>query len=219
MKSTLFLSDTHLGNRKSQTNKLLKFLKENTRHQRLVLVGDTFDDHYELPFCTGWMQIMYNFLSFDDILIVPGNHDKWLKKFINYQFPFVTNVNITVAQESILLIGHKKFLITHGDAYDWSMVFAISSRTLRGLSTDWQFLHKYFTGHKSLFVRRCVKRAKDLGCDGVICGHSHQPSIQKVDGIIYLNTGDWFTSCTAIIEQDGTFQLVDHNGNVLASIA
>ncbi len=51
--------------------------------------------------------------------------------------------------------------------------------------------------------------AKLQGFDGVICGHIHQAAIKKIDGVAYLNTGDWVESCTAIVEdQAGNFELV-----------
>lgn len=206
--TTLFLSDTHLGNKHSKIENLLRLLERNNT-RNLVLVGDTFDDHYELPFTKGTVKVMEHFLAFEKVLVVPGNHDKWIKKFIDYTMPFNLDEKITVALETIMMIGQKKFLITHGDLYDWSMMFAISSRTLRKLSTDWQWIHKHFTGHRSSFVKRVVKRAKELNCEGVICGHSHQPLIKRIEGVLYINCGDWFVNCTGVLEKDGEFKLVN----------
>jgi hypothetical protein len=43
----------------------------------------------------------------------------------------------------------------------------------------------------------------------VICGHIHHAVIEDLDGIRYINTGDWVESCTAIAEhEDGTFELI-----------
>ncbi len=47
------------------------------------------------------------------------------------------------------------------------------------------------------------------GLDGVICGHIHTPVIKRIDGLTYINCGDWVDSCTAIVEHyDGRMQLV-----------
>ena len=46
--------------------------------------------------------------------------------------------------------------------------------------------------------------------DGVVCGHIHAAAIKQVDGITYINCGDWVDSCTAILEhQDGRMELVE----------
>jgi hypothetical protein len=56
-------------------------------------------------------------------------------------------------------------------------------------------------------VAHCVK---SRGVDGVICGHIHAAAIKELDGIRYLNCGDWVDSCTAIVEhQDGRMELIE----------
>jgi hypothetical protein len=34
----------------------------------------------------------------------------------------------------------------------------------------------------------------------VICGHIHWATIREIDGLQYVNCGDWVDSCTAIVE-------------------
>jgi UDP-2,3-diacylglucosamine pyrophosphatase LpxH len=59
------------------------------------------------------------------------------------------------------------------------------------------------------FQRVVVEEAKRNNADGVICGHIHHAVIEDMDGIRYINTGDWVESCTAIAEHDdGTFELI-----------
>ena len=59
------------------------------------------------------------------------------------------------------------------------------------------------------FENSVVRNIKKRGLDGVICGHIHTPVIKRIDGMTYINCGDWVDSCTAIIEQyDGRMQLV-----------
>jgi UDP-2,3-diacylglucosamine pyrophosphatase LpxH len=51
--------------------------------------------------------------------------------------------------------------------------------------------------------------AKRKGYDGVICGHIHNAEIKDVDGVIYMNDGDWVESCTALVEHhDGKWEIV-----------
>jgi len=44
----------------------------------------------------------------------------------------------------------------------------------------------------------------------VICGHIHHAEMRLVNGVMYMNDGDWVESCTALVEHaDGRFELLD----------
>ena len=50
---------------------------------------------------------------------------------------------------------------------------------------------------------------KHTGYDGVICGHIHKADIKTVEGVEYLNTGDWVESCTALVETfEGEWKII-----------
>jgi UDP-2,3-diacylglucosamine pyrophosphatase LpxH len=52
--------------------------------------------------------------------------------------------------------------------------------------------------------------ARERGLDGIICGHIHWATIREIDGLTYINCGDWVDSCTAIVEHlDGRLELVE----------
>jgi len=54
-----------------------------------------------------------------------------------------------------------------------------------------------------------VATLEDEGLDGVICGHIHHAEIKDMDGFLYLNTGDFVETCSAIVEhQDGRLELI-----------
>jgi UDP-2,3-diacylglucosamine pyrophosphatase LpxH len=54
-----------------------------------------------------------------------------------------------------------------------------------------------------------VDEARRNKVDGVICGHIHHAVIEELDGIRYVNTGDWVESCTAVAEHhDGRLELI-----------
>src|SRR5262249_34880696 len=56
-----------------------------------------------------------------------------------------------------------------------------------------------------------ARHGKALAVDGAICGPIHTPIIKQLDGVLYLNCGDWVDSCSAIVEHiDGTMELVRH---------
>ena len=51
--------------------------------------------------------------------------------------------------------------------------------------------------------------AKRKKFDGIICGHIHHAENLNLDGVNYLNCGDWVESCTALAEKyDGTFEII-----------
>ena len=52
------------------------------------------------------------------------------------------------------------------------------------------------------FEKTITAYAKRKNYDGVICGHIHNAEIKNVNGIIYMNDGDWVESCTALVEHD-----------------
>jgi UDP-2,3-diacylglucosamine pyrophosphatase LpxH len=76
----------------------------------------------------------------------------------------------------------------------------------------------------SRFLKRKVKKAVDFmfqfeknlaahckkkGYDGVICGHIHHAEIKEIDGVTYMNDGDWVESMTALVEHhDGSWEIV-----------
>jgi UDP-2,3-diacylglucosamine pyrophosphatase LpxH len=52
--------------------------------------------------------------------------------------------------------------------------------------------------------------AKRRGFDGVVCGHIHHAEMRMVNGVRYMNDGDWVESCTALVEHmDGRMELLD----------
>jgi UDP-2,3-diacylglucosamine pyrophosphatase LpxH len=55
-----------------------------------------------------------------------------------------------------------------------------------------------------------ANEARRRGFDGVVCGHIHHAEMRDVNGVLYINDGDWVESCTALVEHhDGRLELVD----------
>jgi UDP-2,3-diacylglucosamine pyrophosphatase LpxH len=54
----------------------------------------------------------------------------------------------------------------------------------------------------------CKKR----GYDGVICGHIHFAEIKEINGVTYMNDGDWVESLTALVEHhDGRWEIITYS--------
>jgi UDP-2,3-diacylglucosamine pyrophosphatase LpxH len=59
------------------------------------------------------------------------------------------------------------------------------------------------------FENNLAGYCKKRGFDGVICGHIHHAEIKEIDGVTYMNDGDWVESMSALVEHhDGTWEIV-----------
>ncbi|TVR42528.1 MAG: hypothetical protein EA402_11490, partial [Planctomycetota bacterium] len=60
------------------------------------------------------------------------------------------------------------------------------------------------------FRGAAVDAARKGGFATVITGHIHQPETTLIEGITYLNSGDWVEHCTALEFDDGEWSLHWH---------
>jgi UDP-2,3-diacylglucosamine pyrophosphatase LpxH len=59
------------------------------------------------------------------------------------------------------------------------------------------------------FEKNLAAYCKKREYDGVICGHIHHAEIKDIDGVTYMNDGDWVESCTALVEHhNGRWEIV-----------
>ena len=167
------------------------------------------------------------------VVYVIGNHDEFLRPYLQYQLGFGL-IEITNQSEHIGADG-KHYLVVHGDLFDgitrlapWlSMLGDKAYDFILGLNSKYNWLrHRLGFGYWSLsaFLKEKVKLAVDFmfqfeknlssyckkrGFDGVICGHIHRAEIKNIDGVIYMNDGDWVESMTALVEHhDGQWEII-----------
>lgn len=169
------------------------------------------------------------------VYYVVGNHDEALRKWMSFELRF-GRIRI-INQRDYMTLSGKKYLAVHGDMFDnlmkqdlkWIMHLGdvaysvliwlnLKLNYIRGLlGMDYWSLSKYLK-HKTKqavsfingFENRLVSYADKRGYDGVICGHIHHAAIKQIQGIDYLNTGDFVESCTAIVETwQGEFKIID----------
>ena len=221
----LFISDVHLGSKGSNAELLLEMLKEY-EPKELIIVGD-FIDGWLLKKRHYWTQdfsnVIRKILSYTKkgtkVTYITGNHDDFLRSYI----PIYFGDNINVVNEIIW----EDYFITHGDLYDgivqmkWLGKLGSFGYEL-AISLD--MLMKKFGYKKSLskFLKKKVKDAvkfitnfeeqlvyqsKKRNCKGVICGHIHTPENKYIDGIHYLNCGDWIENNSYIIYNKGKWEL------------
>lgn len=169
-----------------------------------------------------------------EVLYIPGNHDEMFRPWLSMQLQLG---NVRFADEAVHVTGNgKKLLIIHGDQFDSVVRYA---KFLAFLG-DWAYAtalvaNRYFNAVRrrlgypywslSQWAKRQVKEAvkavdrfesalageaRRRGLDGVVCGHIHHAEMRDVEGVRYLNCGDWVESCTALVEHhDGSLELID----------
>lgn len=232
---SIFLSDLHLGLTGCRAEAALAFLKA-TPSERLYLVGDIIDlwmmrrrVRWEPVYNKLVRHVLKRAQRGQQIVYLPGNHDDDIAALSGL-------VNIQVTRQALYqALDGRRFLVTHGDeadavvqahpllarvgahAYDgliWLNAVGNRARGLLGLE-PWSFSRavkasvKRATVYIGNFERVLAERARSVGAQGVICGHIHQPVIRELEGLTYMNCGDWIEHCTAIVERwEGGFELV-----------
>ncbi len=238
---TLFISDIHLGTRGCQAELLLDFLGHH-QAETIYLVGDIIDG-WRLRKKRYWPashQAVMNLLlerghHGTTIVYLPGNHDEFLRKSCRVRFGCVEFADDI---EHVTADG-RRYLVIHGDQYDvviqkakWLAylgdrfyVTALAMNTWlniarRKLGLNYWSLGAFAKRHVKQFVNiigqfenTVASDIRQRKLDGVICGHIHHATSRDMNGLHYLNTGDWVESCTAIGERfDGTMEIVRWSG-------
>jgi len=225
----LFISDVHLGSKGSNAKELLEVLKKY-KPEYLFIVGD-FIDGWLLKKRHYWTQdytnVIRKILSYSKngtkVYYITGNHDDFLRHYS----PMYFSDNIKIVDEYIW----KEYYITHGDLYDgvvslkWLGVLGSIGYEI-AISID-RFMKKL--GYKKSlskwaknkvknavkfitdFENQLIYQSKKHGCIGVICGHIHRPEMKVIDGIQYMNCGDWIENNSYIYYTKGQFYI--NHGN------
>jgi len=223
----LFISDVHLGSKGSNADAVLSILKQY-QPKYLFLVGDIIDG-WLLKRKFRWPQshtnVLRKILSYSKnnikVIYIPGNHDEFIREYLEFSFG-----NIEVHNEYIW----NNTLITHGDLYDgvvklkwlgvlgsigYDLAISIDRRLKkmgmkRSLSKFLKDKVKEAVKFMTQFEVELARQAKKNNCTAVICGHIHHPDDKMIDGIRYLNTGDWIENNSYLIYNDGEYTI--HKG-------
>jgi len=243
---SLFISDIHLGTRGCQATQLLDLLREHPA-QHLYLIGDIIDFwamsrgvYWSPAQNTVVQKILRRARHGEQITLIPGNHDEVLREYIDTVFG-----EIKIQAEIVhTTVDGRRFLLVHGDEFDqvtlhhrWVAVIGDVAynflvrvnlllsrlRRLLGRPGYWSLAgyakRKVKTAMQFIFSfeEAVVRHAQDRGLDGVICGHIHWAAIKEINGLTYVNCGDWVDSCTAIVEHhDGRLELIHWDGGTVA---
>ena len=234
---TIVISDAHLGTSGSKAKELCNFLKQHTC-DKLILNGDIIDG-WQLKKYGVWKRKHTRFFKIvlkmiedydTKVIYLRGNHDDFLDQVIPVKVG-----RFSIRRDYILKSGDKKYYVVHGDIFDsittnlkwiaklgdlgytfllWVNKLYNNYRQKKGLpyyslSQRIKAKVKSAVNFISDFEEELAEVARIQGCNGVICGHIHQPAIKMIGDIEYLNSGDWVESLSALVQDiSGEWSLV-----------
>lgn len=167
------------------------------------------------------------------VVYITGNHDDFFRNFIPYKISF-DKIQICNEYEHLGLNG-KRYLVIHGDLFDtvsrvhrWLSFLGDRAYSVLLVANNAVGFFRRLFGMKywslSHYLKKRVKKAVDFiyhfedtlasyakrqGFDGVICGHIHVAEIRELQGLEYMNSGDWVESCTALVETlEGEWKII-----------
>jgi UDP-2,3-diacylglucosamine pyrophosphatase LpxH len=234
---SIFLSDVHLGTPDCKAAYLLDFLR-STQSEYLYLVGDIVDLE-ALAQRSWWHPLHSMILgellaraeSGTRVIYLPGNHDAPLRGLAGQRIG-----QIEVRLDALHLgADGRRYRVSHGDEFDpghvgksWLIrIGDVGLRLLCRINRGVNALRRRFAlpylplsiitksrlGQALAYIQRyeesVAQAAREHGVDGHICGHIHYGGIRRIDGVLYLNDGDWVEHCTALTEDEhGTMELL-----------
>ena len=238
---SIFISDVHLGTKGCQADALSEFFKTHTCDNLYIVgdIIDGWRLEKKWYFPQSHANVIRRILTASkrgtNVYYIPGNHDEAFRKFLTFDIA-IGNIQMMDRHDYVAVNG-KNYLVIHGDffdalmldkkwlmhigdtAYNFMIWFNTHFNTVRGwLGMDYWSLSKwlkdntkqavsYINNYEDYIASYC----KEHGYDGVICGHIHHAEIKTIDGVEYMNDGDWVESGTALLEHvDGTFEIYYH---------
>lgn len=230
---TIVVSDIHLGTRFSKAKEVHSFLKRYTC-DTLILNGDIIDG-WQLKKSGRWkkkhtrfFKLILNYVSKKNckVIYIRGNHDDFLDEILPFELG-----NFSIKRHHMHESFGKRYFVVHGDLFDtvttkfkwiaklgdvgytfllWLNRHYNAYRQKKGLpyyslSQNIKARVKTAVSFMTDFENTLAEVAESKECDGIICGHIHQPAIKKIKETIYMNSGDWVETMSALLE--------DHEGN------
>ena len=165
------------------------------------------------------------------VIYIAGNHDEFLRPMIGLGISF-GKISIHNQYTHIGLDG-KRYLVVHGDMFDgitrlapwisflgdkaYDIVLYLNNKfnwIRRKFGFGYWSLSKYLKDNVKAavsfmvdFENEMARQAKKRNCHTVVCGHIHTPSDKDINGVHYLNCGDWVENCSYIVLEKNKFTL------------
>ncbi len=238
---SIFISDIHLGTRGCCADNLCDFLKNTTSDNLFLVgdIIDGWRIKRRWHWNQNHTNVIRRILTAakrgTNVYYIPGNHDEDIRKFLSYNIQLG---NIKFFDHMIYTgVDNKNYLVIHGDYFDklmldnkwllhlgdalydlliylnlklnqlrkslglkyWSLSNYLKQNTKQALN--------YINKFEFLLSEHCIEHKYD----GIICGHIHKAEIRTINGIQYMNDGDWVESKTALVEHmDGTWEIINY---------
>lgn len=236
----VFISDTHLGTRGCRVDFLADFLRQVSCQNLFLVgdIIDGWRLRKSWYWDAGHDEVLRLILRHAragaEVTYIPGNHDEMFRAWLATGFEIA---GVRVRTEAVYrTVTGKRLLITHGDEFDSVVRYAKSlallgdhayaaalacNRWFNAIRRRLGYSYWSLSAWLKLQVKEAVKaidrfeeaiagEARRRGFDGVVCGHIHHAEMRDINGILYLNDGDWVESCTALVEHhDGRLELID----------
>ena len=242
---TIVLSDIHLGTSSSKAKEVSNFLKNHTC-DTLLLNGDIIDGWQLQKYGKwkkSHTRFFRRVIKMTEqhktkVYYLRGNHDDFLDTILPMSFG-----NIHIDREYIHQgATGKNYYVVHGDVFDtvttklkwiaklgdvgytfllWINKHYNNYRVKRGLpyyslSQVVKQKVKSAVSYISDFEMELAELARSRKCDGVICGHIHQPQIREITAsngrqVTYMNSGDWVENLTALEYQDKAWKVFKYD--------
>jgi len=237
---SVFVSDTHLGTRGARCDFLANFLHRVSCQKLFLVgdIIDAWRLRKSWYWDETHDEVLRSILGHaragTEVIYIPGNHDEMFRAWLPMGLE-VAGIRLKREASHVTADG-RKLLVIHGDEFD-SVVRYARYLALLGdgayhaalVLNRWFNLVRRRLGYPywslSAWLKRQVKEAvkaidrfetalsdeaRRRGLDGVVCGHIHHAEMREVNGLLYLNGGDWVESCTALVEHhDGRLELID----------
>jgi UDP-2,3-diacylglucosamine pyrophosphatase LpxH len=229
-----------LGTKGSKSKEIARFLKQ-FHCDNLILNGDIIDG-WQLKKSGSWKRKHTRFFNrvlkmmesqSTNVYYLRGNHDDFLDQILPLQIG-----RLQILADMTYESNGKTYFITHGDVFDsittnlrwiaylgdvgytfllWLNRVVNYYRYKKGLPyfSLSQFVKgkvKQAVSYVDDYETELAKMAKAKGCDGIICGHIHKAENRMIDGVHYLNSGDWVETMSALAEDhEGNWELIYFN--------
>lgn len=231
------ISDVHLGTYGCHAKELLKYLKSIKPKTLIlngdIIDIWQFSKRY---WPETHMKILRKLMKFVvegvNVYYLTGNHDELLRKFADMHLG-----SFHLQNKLILELDGKKAWFFHGDIFDVTMqhskwlakLGAIGYDSLILLNSVVNWCLNLFGREKMSFSKKIKAKFKDAvkfinsfeetaaelaienGYQYVVCGHIHQPEKRSVlannGEVLYLNSGDWVESLTALEYNYGLWEI------------
>ncbi|WP_294818597.1 UDP-2,3-diacylglucosamine diphosphatase [uncultured Flavobacterium sp.] len=234
------ISDVHLGTYGCHSKELLRYLKSINPRQIIlngdIIDIWQFSKSY---WPESHMKVLRRIMKFVSdgvpVYYLTGNHDEMLRKFADLNLG-----SFRLQNKLVMKLDGEKAWFFHGDVFDVTMQHSKWLAKLGAVGYDTLILINSFAnwcltklGREKMSFSQKIKKsfknavkfvndfentAADLAIDKgytyVICGHIHQPEMREIctakGKVMYLNSGDWVESLTALEYNLGQWSIFNY---------